>query len=189
MRAFLGLEVPETARRALAKVRAAVDGLSQGHPGLRWTHPENLHLTVRFLGDIDESIGDILTARLRGTLRAFGPVMLNLDSVSWFPPRRPTVLAANVIPSERLLTLYSIVERDVVAVGLPEETRQVHPHITVARLRHRATKHLAGFEEELDVAFECRELILFRSRLLPTGAEYAHFDEIALGGPEQPSTS
>lgn len=182
MRAFLGLEVPESARRALSGIRARLRENNTVYPGLRWTRPENLHLTVRFLGDISESLGDMLTARLRGSLRSFGPVFLQIDSVAWFPPRRPSVLAAGLSRSERLDELFRIVENDAVALGLPAESRTGHPHITVARLRERNGRGFPEIEERVGAEFWCQELILFQSRLLPTGAHYSHYGEISLGG-------
>lgn len=182
MRAFLGLDVPESARRALSGIRAKVKENSSSYPGLRWTRPENLHLTVRFLGDISESVGDMLTSRLRGSLRSFGPVLLRIDSVSWFPPRRPTVLAAGLTPSDRLDRLFEIVENDAVAVGIPAASHSAHPHITVARMRRHELEDVPPINEEVEAEFWCQELILFQSRLLPTGAQYTHFGEISLGG-------
>jgi len=182
MRAFLGLDVPESARRVLSGMRAGLKQDNPSHPGLRWTRPENLHLTVRFLGDIDESVGDMLTSRLRGSLRSFGPVFVQIDGVSWFPPRRPVVLAAGLAPSRRLDQLFEIVENEVVSMGVAAESRSLRPHITVARLSRRETRHVPEVHEQVSAEFWCQELILFQSRLLPAGAQYAHFGEISLGG-------
>ena len=182
MRAFLGMDVPESTRRVLSGIRVKLKQNAAAYPGLRWTSSENLHLTVRFLGDIEESVGDMLTSRLRGSLREFGPVLLQIEGVSWFPARHPTVLAAGLAPSQRLQELFDIVECEVVSAGLPAESRSPHAHITVARLRQRGTSSLPEIDEQANAEFWCRELILFRSRLLPTGAQYAHFGEISLGG-------
>jgi len=182
MRAFLGMDVPESTRRVLSGIRVKLDQTSAAYPGLRWTSSENLHLTVRFLGDIEESVGDMLTSRLRGSLRAFGPVLLQVEGISWFPARNPTVLAAGLASSQRLQELFDIVESEVVSAGLPSESRSPHPHITVARLRPRETNCLPKIDEQVNAEFWCRELILFQSRLLPTGAQYAYFGEISLGG-------
>ncbi|HEY5565479.1 MAG TPA: RNA 2',3'-cyclic phosphodiesterase [Rhodothermia bacterium] len=182
MRAFLGLDVPESARRVLSGIRVKFKQTSVACPGLRWMNSENFHLTVRFLGDIEESEGDMLTSRLRGSLRAFGPVLLQVEGISWFPARHPTVLAAGLAPSQRLQKLFDIVESEVVSAGFPAESRSSHPHITVARLRQRETNSLPKIDEQVNAEFWCRELILFQSRLLPTGSQYAHFGEISLGG-------
>lgn len=187
MRAFLGLDVPESARRALSSIRARFDDGVTGRLALRWTRPENLHLTVRFLGEVENSICDGLTAKLRGSLRSFGPINVEVTSVSWFPSRRPVVLAASVSASERLETLFTIVERDVVSMGLPAESRPAHPHVTIARLRRRSGGRIPSFEEYVGVEFSCQELILFRSELHAGGARYNRHNEISLGS--QASTS
>ena len=179
MRAFIGLELPDSARRVLSRARA---GLDDGPIGLRWTRPDNLHLTVRFLGEIDESVGNVLISRLRGSLRQFPPLHVVMNAIAWFPTRRPVVLAALVNPSVQVLDIFDIAEKECIAMGLSPERRKPTPHVTVARLRMPASKSMPKIDSEINIEFDCRELILYRSRLMPTGAVYAHFGEIALGG-------
>ena len=179
MRAFIGLELPDSARRVLSRARA---GMDDGPIGLRWTRPDNLHLTVRFLGDVDESFGNVLISRLRGSLRQFPPLHVVLNAISWFPARRPVVLAALAEPSKQVVDIFDIAERECVAMGLSPERRKSTPHVTIARLRMRAPGSMPDIRSEINIEFDCRELILYRSRLMPNGAVYTHFGEIALGG-------
>lgn len=181
MRAFLGLGVPESSRRVLSSIRAKLDATGVSGPTLRWTRPENLHVTVRFLGEISESMADALVSRLRAALHAFGPVTVRVDQAAWFPVHRPVVLAAGVASSERLMSLFELVEAEVVAAGLPAEARDPHPHVTIARIRQRNRQLPTTVIAPVRIEYDCRELVLYRSDLLPSGARYSRFGEISLG--------
>lgn len=189
MRAFLGLEVPQSCRRELSDVRSRLDADRRGFPDLRWTPEENLHLTVRFLGSIDRSAGDALLSRLERSLDSFGPLTVRIIGVSWFPSRRPTVLAADVERSDSLLELFGLVEADVVSIGLDPESREPNPHITVARIKGRRRKRVPPVDERVQVEFVCHELVLFESRLRSAGALHLHYGEIPFGRVEDAERS
>lgn len=182
MRAFLGLEMPDSSRQVLSSVRAALIAESENLPRLRWTPIDHLHLTVRFLGDVESRVADDLALRLTESLHSFGPLVVRVDGVSWFPARRPTVLAASVMPTPRVLELFERVESDVVAAGLPPESRSPNPHITIARIKQSRIQRIQIVEKPVVTSFTCDELVFFESRLHPSGASYSHYAEIPLGG-------
>lgn len=140
-RLFVAIDFPDEIRGQLAD-------LCLGLPGARWVPEEQLHLTLRFIGEVD---GDVFR-NIREALRAVRvePFSLTLRGLGCFPPRgRPKVLWVGVDRSEPLVQLRNRVESTLVRLGLESEGRKFSPHITLARFRedvhlHRLGNYLAG---------------------------------------------
>lgn len=126
MRLFVALELPEA-------VRLACERLQQGVPAARWIPAENIHLTLRFIGDVDgAAFEDLIESLADVVVEPFG---IEVAGVGHFETRlMPTVLWAGIRPSPELRRLQAKVERAVRACGMPPETRKFAPHITLARL-------------------------------------------------------
>lgn len=127
-RLFLGLELP-------VAIRAELAGLDPRIKGTRWVSEENLHLTMSFLGAVDESAGE----RLRETLLAIrvpGAFFLPVTDVGVFGGDRPTVLWAGIGQGHpHLFALHQHLQDAVLQAGLEPDLKPFHPHITLARLR------------------------------------------------------
>lgn len=126
IRLFTAIEIPSA-------VRTRLSFLQGGVPGARWSPAENLHLTLRFIGEVDEATaGDIddMLAALRAP--AFD---LTLKGAGEFGGRDPHALWVGVAPSETLMRLAAKIESALQRMGLPAETRKYSPHVTLARLR------------------------------------------------------
>lgn len=155
-------------------------------PGAKWVPPENLHLTVRFLGEVDERMLGELESLARGVAREFSPFTLELDVLSAFPsPRRARVLWVGAARGEEgFVELAQAVEGEVRALGLKPETKAPKAHVTLARFRSpRDLGELIGkvnFGAPLPV--EVRELTLMRSQLRPEGPVYTPLFRVPLGG-------
>jgi len=182
MRAFLAVELPDPARRAVVELVRRLRGRPGGE-GVRWARPETLHVTLRFLGDdvAPEATGD-LARRVGAEVAEIAPFELRLGPVRPFPsPRRPRVVALDVEPPEPLAGLAAAVERGVAAAGLPPEARPFRGHLTLGRLRGRR------FPDASDLAtpptpIPVRGVVLFRSELGPDGARHTPLEQIPLGG-------
>jgi RNA 2',3'-cyclic 3'-phosphodiesterase len=126
MRLFVALPLP-------AGVVATLERIQQGVPGARWAPAENMHLTLRFIGDADGALfEDLVEALADVTMPAFA---LETTGVGHFETRRlPSMLWAGIRPSPALRHLQAKVERACLIAGLPRETRKFAPHITLARL-------------------------------------------------------
>jgi 2'-5' RNA ligase len=167
-RLFVALEPPEDLRRALSRLGADLTGA-------RPTRPEQLHLTLRFLGELDETTTAGLTEALEDIDQA--AFELTPAGVGCFPnPRRPSVAWAGVQDSSPLTTLQAAVEAAARACGLAPETKVFHPHFTVARFRQpnpRAAKTwLAAHADFVAPAFRTGEFSLWASELRPQGARH-----------------
>ena len=125
-RLFTGLEIPEPIRTRLSLIRSPL-------AGARWVAAENMHITLRFVGDIDDRTADEfadLLADVRGK-----PFAVTIGGVGAFGGRDPRVLWAGVEAGEPLAALYRANERAARAAGLEPDARAFRPHVTLARMR------------------------------------------------------
>ena len=138
-RLFTAIEIPEAIRLRLSLLRAPLSGA-------KWIEPENMHITVRFAGDIDGRTADEFTDFLAG-IRA-KPFPVTIRDVGAFGGRDPRVLWAGVEAGEPLEALYRAHDRAARAAGLEPEGRTFKPHVTLARMRGARQHAVARFLEE-----------------------------------------
>ncbi len=185
LRAFVALAFDADARSALTRATA----LLQREPwaeGVRWVPAANLHLTLRFLGDIaQETVPGVLDA-LSARLDRIEPFGCALDSVALFPTRaRPRAISAGLTEANALGELALMVEEAVVRAGHAPETRGFRAHITLGRLRRRAERKIDLAVELEQTPVAVREIVLLKSTLDPGGARYSVLGRIALGGRDE----
>jgi 2'-5' RNA ligase len=137
-RLFAGLELPEDVRGELARLKCPI-------PGARWVEPANLHLTMRFAGDLDT----LRAAEFAGALSEINAsaFSLRVSGTGAFGGNAPAVLWAGFEKNADLDALQRATERAARRAGLPPETRAFKPHITLARLNHARDETLARFLE------------------------------------------
>ena len=166
-RLFVAIRPPEHIRDLL------IDAMNDS-PDFRWQDDEQLHITLRFIGEVDRPVADDLAAAL-GAIRA-DRFQLQIKGVGRFEQRNAGALWAGVQPKESLAALAAKVERVCLAVGLEPERRTFHPHITLARWKGRRTREIADFlDRKRGLAsdpFVADAFILFESRLSRHGAHY-----------------
>jgi len=182
LRAFFAIELGEPARLAAAQVAAELR-TRPGGDGVRWVRPENLHVTLRFLGEIAPAQAAPLAAHVREHAQALAPFALRLGALASLPPgRRPRVLVLELAPGEPLAALADAVERGVVAAGCAPEARNFRGHLTLGRVRERgASPSLAGLAAA-PAEFVVTESVLFASELHPSGSRYTPLERVPLGG-------
>jgi RNA 2',3'-cyclic 3'-phosphodiesterase len=188
MRAFVSIPVPEAVRREILKAQDDLRGLA-GSGDIRWVRPEQMHLTLRFLGEIDPAVRDDLLDAIREACRGFGPIALEAARTGFFPDaRRPRVawigLAGQV---GRLLQLQERLQAATAAFGAPEEGRPFSPHLTLGRIKRlgpRETRALAARMAEWDTrsfgSWKADQVELMQSELHPEGSRYTCVDEVIL---------
>ena len=178
-RLFTGLEIP----RHVADSRAMMRG---GLPGARWIDPENYHLTLRFIGDIDDALARDIAGLLGRVQRR--PFELRLDGLSSFGGRKPRALVASVTAVTPLLELQAEQERLLQRLGLEPEGRKYIPHVTLARLRDTSSWQVADYLSARghfrSAAFEVSRFVLFSSRSSVGGGPYVVEEAYPLGVPE-----
>ncbi|TWB36894.1 RNA 2',3'-cyclic phosphodiesterase [Nitrospirillum pindoramense] len=179
IRLFVGLEMPEAVRDALSR-------LSGGLPGARWAPPENYHLTLRFIGEVDEGVAQDIDQAL--DLVAAPAFTLTLDGLGQFGRgERSRVLWAGVRPEPALDHLQAKVESAVVRAGLPAETRKFSPHVTLATLgRETSAARVGRLMEDHGLfqagPFAVDRFVLYESVLGRQGSTYHVVRDYPLGG-------
>jgi 2'-5' RNA ligase len=166
-RIFTGLEIPSTVAQSLAMLRG-------GLPGARWIDPENYHLTLRFIGDIDDSLAREIADMLNGVRRM--SFELRLDGLTSFGGRKPRAVVATAAPTPALLELQAEQERMMQRVGLDPEGRKYTPHVTLARLRDTSSREVADYlstrQPFRSAPFQVGRFVLFSSRASVGGGPY-----------------
>jgi 2'-5' RNA ligase len=166
-RIFTGLEVPENVAMTLSMLRG-------GLPGARWIDPENYHLTLRFVGDVDDQTAREV-ASLLGRVRR-GPFELRFDALSSFGGRRPRAVIATLAQTPALMELQAEHERLMQRVGLEPEGRKYTPHVTLARLRESSSRQVADYLATraliAPLPFAVSRFVLFSSRASVGGGPY-----------------
>jgi len=135
-RLFTALEIPASLRTRLSLMRAPLHGA-------RWVEAENMHLTLRFAGDIDGRTADDFADQLADIGAA--PFPVSIAGAGAFGGRDPRVLWAGVAPSPQLEALYRANERAARAAGLETDPRTFKPHVTLARMRGVRQSAVAQF--------------------------------------------
>lgn len=179
-RLFVALDLPED-------VVAALERLCEGLPGVRWSEPEQFHLTLRFIGEVEQGTFYEIGEALAGVSHA--PFELALKGLGQFPPRgAPHTLWAGVEdPSGSLPSLRRRIERALVEAGLEPERRKFSPHVTLGRFRSPPPEDRLGsylFRRNLfrTERFPVSSFALYSSRLRPEGSVYtreADYDFVA----------
>jgi RNA 2',3'-cyclic 3'-phosphodiesterase len=174
-RLFIAIRLPEDIRDLL------LDAMDDG-ADFRWQDEDQLHLTLRFIGEVERPLADDLAAEL-GRVRA-QPFKLRIAGTGRFEQRNSGALWAGIDARAPVAALAAKVERACLAVGIEPERRAFHPHITLARWKGRRTREIAVFLERTrglsSEPFEVRDFTLFESRLSRHGAHYEQVANYAL---------
>jgi 2'-5' RNA ligase len=176
-RTFIAIELPANVR---AQIAQHIQGLRQQNPDVRasWVREENLHLTLKFLGDVPvDAIQEPSTAAASAAA-AMGPLALSIFGCGAFPPHgQPKVLWIGIEDEQRnLIQLQQKLEDECARLGFPRESRPFHPHLTIARIRSpKGSRQLAQLHK--DTIFppqivSVSEVAVFRSELRSEGSRH-----------------
>ncbi len=177
-RTFLAVALPDPTRTAIECLQGE---LRASWPGLRWTAPEQLHLTLAFLGDVPTNEIDRLGDALDGTVGSIPRFALELQGLGAFPsPGRARVLWVGIVGEA--LTLLEALQRSVVeatsSAGHPPADHRFHPHVTMARSKtgRGPSPNLVALCDRYETwkagAFPVEAVLLMASELTPRGPIY-----------------
>jgi RNA 2',3'-cyclic 3'-phosphodiesterase len=186
IRAFLAIDLLDSLRPGLAQVQGE---LKRSGAEVRWVPVGNIHLTLKFFGNVpDDEIGTLALAA-REVAAAATPLELRVTGAGAFPnPRAPRVVWVGLGGEVAALTqLFYRLEKAFAVLGYPPEGRAFNPHLTLGRVkspvnRDRLARLLAKLPPLNWPPFEVKELILFQSVLSPQGSTYTPLKAIELGG-------
>ena len=175
-RLFTGLEIPD-------EIALDLQIIQGGIPGAHWMEASNFHLTLRFIGDIENGLARDVAEALSGV--AFKPFFVRLKGVGIFGGAKPHSLYAGVEDSTDLKRLRDTHERLAQVLGLPPEGRKFLPHVSMARLRDPDQRALQRWVEVHSLystkVFEVKQFVLFSSRPLKGGGPYGVEETYQLG--------
>ncbi len=167
-RLFVAIDLPERIKDDITSTYMAI-------PGTRWIEEAQLHITLRFVGEVDNTITEKITYSLKSAL--IPPFSLALKGVGHFPSRKiPRILWAGILDNPELIRLQSKIERSVISTGIEPYKRKFHPHITIARLNGAPAEKLALFLSANSLfatePFEVCQFHLYCSHLKKEGAHH-----------------
>lgn len=176
-RVFIAVELPLELRHL---IRLHVDRLRDSLPDVRasWSREDNLHLTLKFLGDIPIADVEKLSRATKHTANAFTPFEIAIEDCGAFPPNgQPRVLWIGIDdPSCKLRELQQRLEAECATEDFAREQRPFHPHLTIARLRKpNGSRQLASLHKEIGfdrVIVQVSGLAVIRSELLREGSRH-----------------
>jgi 2'-5' RNA ligase len=191
MRLFVALEIPAAVRENLAvlmdELRTA--DVSSSKNKARWVRPENLHVTLKFIGNVDAGKLDAIRGAL-AEVRSESGVELRFRGLGFFPnDKRPRVFWAGIEASPNLVALANEIDARMEKLNVPRETREFAPHLTLARFDPPGISEALRAATQKDSAREfgtlsTGELHLIESTTRSTGAEYTRLSSFAFAKAE-----
>ncbi len=182
VRIFVAAALEPVLREAVVQVRSRLDSAGGA---LRWVRPDDLHLTLKFLGEIAEARVAGVAAAARQVAGRTEPFEITLAGIGAFPsPRRPQVVWVGVgTGADRVTSLARDLDTELHRLKFPKEGRPFRPHLTVARARH-AVPDLSAALGDLDGLVLGTQIIdalcVMQSVLRPSGAVYRPVEEVRL---------
>ncbi len=183
IRTFICIEIPDLIREELAQLQNTLKPLSEG---ISWPRPEGMHLTLKFLGDVDSEKIDEIAQAVKKAAAGIKPFSITVEGVGAFPNfRRPRVLWVGVQDEDQILAkLQQNIELELERIGFSREQRPFSPHLTLARIKF--AKHIEDLLEKFQTRsfspqnFQAHEIIVMRSELQTSGAIYTPLKTIQL---------
>jgi 2'-5' RNA ligase len=184
IRAFIAVDLDDP---VIKKICNVVEILKPRITEIRWLRKENLHLTLKFLGNIAESQVEPIAAALRHPVGLFSPCTISAKGLGVFPDfRRPKILWVG-LTGDQLVQLAAEIESALMPLGFTPENRAFTPHLTIGRWRE-GSRPAKNLRQEIDSlndfefgACAIRQIVLFQSVLKPEGASYSELRTIQLG--------
>jgi len=185
MRTFVAFQMSQEIHAALRAAQRAMGRLN----GVGWTDPANIHLTLKFIGEIEDRKLPAVFEVMRQAVKGVAPIEIAVRGLGWFPPgRRPRVVWAGVESDTDVLVQVSRrLDEGLAELGVPREGRAFKPHLTMGRARGtidaEAIEAAFGRVSRSEFGREVvDELVLFMSELQPSGAVYTRMGAVPLEG-------
>jgi len=178
MRTFIAIELPEEIKTILERIQ---NDLKQTHADVKWVNPENIHLTLKFLGEIDEDLIEQIRSILNGIAQKNSSFNICLSNLGVFPKLQyPRVIWIGITNDQPVIKIAEDLEKEMIKIGLPAESRAFSSHITLGRVRSPLNRKILVEKLELlnqnfpslKPDFKVSNLTLFKSTLTPAGPIY-----------------
>jgi 2'-5' RNA ligase len=184
LRSFIAIELPDTAKSALENIQR---GFGKCGADVRWVNAENIHLTLKFLGNIKEEMVDDIVGIIESACSLINRFELKIKGLGMFPnSRSPRVLWVGISGGGDLYDLQKGIENGMASLGFAVENRSFKPHLTLGRFKSRVgiecLRDIVRQHEEDDyLTVHVKSVVLMRSDLQPSGPRYYKIAEFPLG--------
>lgn len=185
MRCFIAIDLPEEIKRQIGNVINLAAPLSKD---IKWVPYENIHMTLKFLGEVKEDTLPEIEQKLRDICSVHAPFSISVRGTGAFPnEKNPNVIWIGVDKSDRLKSLYLDIDNSLSEAGFEKESRKHSPHLTIGRVKNRkdilqVMNGLNEFKSKLFGNVDIVEVHLMKSILKPSGAEYSKVCSFRLNG-------
>ena len=176
IRTFIAIELPGN---IISSIRKVQEGIKSYGFKVRWVRPENIHLTLKFLGNINEADTEKIGRAIFDAVKEYPPISLAAKGIGVFPEvKRPRVIWVGITGQvEPLIGMQKTLDDKLEAIGFPKENRPFKGHLTLARVKgkidsKRLSEAMKEFQEFEAEPFTADQIILFKSELKPTGSVY-----------------
>lgn len=187
MRTFIAIELPQEIKESLARLQA---DLKKSEADVKWVSARNIHLTLKFMGEIDQASLPNIIGALQEACRAIKPFHISVSGLGAFPKADfPRVIWVGVSKGDEETKILSMaIDEKLALIGIPQEDKEFSTHITIGRVRsgknraalvknmHLLENCLGGATKEIPVD----KVTLFKSTLTPSGPLYEALQEISL---------
>lgn len=184
LRLFIAIDIPEQIKREIGEL---IDILKKHDTDIKWIIPENIHITLKFLGDTSETLVVTISESLLPVVSACEPFHITVQSTGVFPNQKyPRVLWIGIVDSDSLIKLRDRIEVTLSLLGFQRDEKKFHPHLTLGRVRSQKgmmslTKELGMFHARQFGDFLVDHVELMKSDLGPKGPEYTCLCTLPLG--------
>ncbi len=189
IRAFIAFPLPELITTRICDIQ---ERLKSYRLPVRWVKPENVHLTLKFLGEISLSTIDGIAEVIEDTVRDFSPLILFTKGLGVFPGiKKPRVIWIGISGDIKPLSeIQANLETNLEIKGFAKENRPFKSHLTLGRVKddihpENLIDILRSFSDFSSEPFEAGELVLYKSELNPSGALYTKLQTVYLDGPKK----
>ncbi len=184
VRLFIAVEITDETRKKLTEFQ---NNLKKACAGVKWVLPENIHITLKFIGYLDEEkIGNVVNI-IKDSVIHIKPFNLNYTGAGVFPtPKNPRVIFAGIVDKDAILKkIHEHLNNQLMALGVERESRKYQVHLTVGRVKTRKNTEklmeaLNSYNEFKFSSEVVNQVILMKSDLSPNGAVYTKLHTINL---------
>ena len=183
MRCFIAIELPEAVKSALSGIE---EELKKSKADVRWIKPDNIHLTLKFFGNIEEKKTEKIIRIMESICNKYAPFTIEVKGTGAFPNvKSPRVLWVGIEGNDTLKTLQEEIENRMESIGFEREDRAFTAHLTLGRFRSSIEKEgllkaVKLHEKDSFGSISVQSLSLIRSDLHPEGARYTKIMEVPL---------
>lgn len=184
MRCFIAIELPDPVKSCLAQLQ---DELKKCKADIRWVNPDNVHLTLKFLGNIKEEMLQTIINGMKKVCSSSNPFNLEIIGIGMFPnTKSPRVLWLGVENNSFIMSLQAGIEKEMEKAGFKQEERKFKAHLTIGRFRSSSGKEdifksVSTHEKDSFGIINVNSMSLMKSDLNPDGARHSRIAEIPLG--------